>query len=160
MIYVNITFRFFLSFLFNFLFSSRTSSFPLLIENAVFQRSPPTSYALLKYAETPYTRSMERMRSREGKKKSVDACGEGEAVNTRIFIYANGMRSRLIVQPHTRSDSRDGLPGRQSRDKGTRRYSGPLSTHEISGFGACPRHRAIARAYVARAIRIPYVQMA
>lgn len=36
---------------------------------------------------------------------------EKEAANTHIFIYANGIRSRLIVQPHTRGDSRDGYPG-------------------------------------------------
>lgn len=109
---------FFLSFLFNFLFSYRTSSFPLSIGNAIFHRSPPTSYVLLNMQKLRIHVRVQwnaRMRSREEKKKSVDACGEGEAVNTRIFIYANGIRSRLIVQPHTHSDSRDGLPGRRPR---------------------------------------------
>jgi len=60
----------------------------------------------------------------EVQKKNVDACDEGEAANTRMFIYANGIRSRLIVRPHTLSDSLDGQPGDhstcQSCDKGTR----------------------------------------
>lgn len=35
----------------------------------------------------------------------------GEAANTRIFIYANGIRIQLIVRSHTRGDSRDGYSG-------------------------------------------------
>lgn len=37
--------------------------------------------------------------------------GPREEANTRIFIYANGIRIQLIVRPHTRSDSRDGYSG-------------------------------------------------
>ena len=36
---------------------------------------------------------------------------KGKAANTRIFIYANGIRIQLIVRSHTRSDSRDGCSG-------------------------------------------------
>ena len=36
---------------------------------------------------------------------------KGKAANTRIFIYANGIRIQLIVRSHTRSDSRDGYSG-------------------------------------------------
>jgi len=64
--------------------------------------------------EKPRRRKEERRRIRWG----------GEAANTRIFIYANGIRSWLIVRPHIHSDSRDGYPGIhltcQSRDKDTR----------------------------------------
>lgn len=73
------------------------------MENVSRDFSPFVSH-VFKHAQTSYMYMLAfnmrniRMRNRE-EKKSVDACGEGEAANTRIFVYANGIRSRLIVRP-------------------------------------------------------------
>lgn len=112
--------------LFQFSFFFSGFAFPLLTASSDF--SPFTSHIpgarMSKNFVYARSRSAERTRSRGEEKKSVDACDEGEAANTCIFIYANRIRSRLIVRPHTRDDSRNGSPGVhptcQSRDKGTR----------------------------------------
>lgn len=95
------------------------------------------------------------------RRREERACGEGEAANTRIFIYANGMRSRLIVRPHTRGDSRDGYPG---VNRVTKVLAAVLRSH-LRNFrlGAHLRYTDSTDLHrmhrVACAIRASYVQM-
>lgn len=63
----------------------------IVLLSRIFHRSPPPSHVLKLCIHIRVHSGKER--SREEEKKSVDACGEGEAANTRIFIYANGIRN-------------------------------------------------------------------